>query len=37
MAAREGLPSNSAEQRLAELGIVLPSPPAPFGTYAEEV
>jgi enamine deaminase RidA (YjgF/YER057c/UK114 family) len=27
----------SAEQRLKELGIVLPSPPEPFGTYAEAV
>ena len=27
----------SAEQRLKELGISLPSPPEPFGTYAEAV
>jgi enamine deaminase RidA (YjgF/YER057c/UK114 family) len=27
----------SAEQRLAELGIKLPAPPQPFGTYAEAV
>src|SRR5580704_3322726 len=27
----------SAEQRLAELGINLPAPPEPFGTYAEAV
>ncbi len=27
----------SAEQRLKELGIQLPSPPEPFGTYAEAV
>src|SRR5580658_9019963 len=27
----------SAEQRLAELGIQLPAPPEPFGTYAEAV
>jgi enamine deaminase RidA (YjgF/YER057c/UK114 family) len=27
----------SAEQRLAELGIHLPAPPQPFGTYAEAV
>lgn len=27
----------SAEQRLKELGINLPAPPAPFGTYAEAV
>jgi enamine deaminase RidA (YjgF/YER057c/UK114 family) len=26
-----------AEQRLAELGIKLPAPPEPFGTYAEAV
>ena len=29
--------STSAEDRLAELGIELPSPPEPFGTYAEAV
>jgi enamine deaminase RidA (YjgF/YER057c/UK114 family) len=27
----------SAEQRLRELGIALPKPPEPFGTYAEAV
>jgi enamine deaminase RidA (YjgF/YER057c/UK114 family) len=27
----------SAEERLKELGIQLPSPPEPFGTYAEAV
>ena len=27
----------SAEKRLIELGIVLPAPPQPFGTYAEAV
>jgi enamine deaminase RidA (YjgF/YER057c/UK114 family) len=27
----------SAEQRLKELGIQLPSPPTPFGTYVETV
>jgi enamine deaminase RidA (YjgF/YER057c/UK114 family) len=27
----------SAEQRLNELGIALPAPPEPFGTYAEAV
>jgi enamine deaminase RidA (YjgF/YER057c/UK114 family) len=27
----------SAEQRLKELGISLPSPPEPFGTYVEAV
>jgi enamine deaminase RidA (YjgF/YER057c/UK114 family) len=29
--------STSAEQRLQALGITLPSPPEPFGTYAEAV
>jgi enamine deaminase RidA (YjgF/YER057c/UK114 family) len=29
--------SSSAEQRLKELAIKLPAPPAPFGTYAEAV
>jgi enamine deaminase RidA (YjgF/YER057c/UK114 family) len=28
---------SSAEQRLTELGIKLPAPPEPFGTYAEAV
>ena len=27
----------SAEQRLKELGIKLPEPPEPFGTYVEAV
>src|SRR6202034_3940851 len=31
------LSSSSAEQRLEELGITLPSPPKPFGTYVEAV
>jgi enamine deaminase RidA (YjgF/YER057c/UK114 family) len=35
MVTREG--SASAEQRLKELGIKLPAPPEPFGTYAEAV
>jgi hypothetical protein len=26
-----------AEQRLKQLGITLPAPPEPFGTYAEAV
>jgi len=29
--------AGSAEQRLKELGINLPAPPEPFGTYAEAV
>ena len=29
--------SSKAEQRLKELGINLPAPPEPFGTYAEAV
>jgi enamine deaminase RidA (YjgF/YER057c/UK114 family) len=29
--------SDSAEERLKELGIKLPTPPAPFGIYAEAV
>ncbi len=28
---------SSAEERLKELGILLPSPPTPFGSYAEAV
>lgn len=31
------VPAASAEARLAALGISLPSPPEPFGTYAESV
>ena len=34
---REGSRPASAEQRLKELGIKLPAPPEPFGTYAEAV
>jgi enamine deaminase RidA (YjgF/YER057c/UK114 family) len=30
-------PQASAEQRLKDLGIDLPTPPPPFGTYAEAV
>ena len=33
----EGSPPVSAEQRLKELGIKLPAPPEPFGTYTEAV
>jgi hypothetical protein len=29
--------STTAEDRLAELGIKLPAPPEPFGTYVEAV
>ena len=29
--------TTSAEERLAQLGIKLPAPPEPFGTYAEAV
>src|SRR5260370_16618596 len=35
MVAREGSRPASAEQPLKELGIKLPAPPQPFGTYAE--
>jgi enamine deaminase RidA (YjgF/YER057c/UK114 family) len=34
---REGSRLASAERRLKELGIRLPAPPEPFGTYAEAV
>jgi enamine deaminase RidA (YjgF/YER057c/UK114 family) len=34
---REGGRSSSAEQRLTDLGITLPAPPEPFGTYVEAV
>ncbi|HLN03797.1 MAG TPA: RidA family protein [Bryobacteraceae bacterium] len=34
---RHGSRPASAEQRLKELGIDLPAPPEPFGTYAEAV
>src|SRR5438477_6137645 len=37
MVAGESSPLTGAEQRLKELGIKLPSPPQPFGTYAEAV
>jgi len=38
MVTREGSPpSSSAERRLNELGIKLPPPPEPFGTYVEAV
>ena len=37
MATRAGARPTSAEQRLKELGIVLPEPPEPFGTYVEAV
>jgi enamine deaminase RidA (YjgF/YER057c/UK114 family) len=34
---REDTRPTRAEQRLQELGIVLPAPPEPFGTYIEAV
>jgi enamine deaminase RidA (YjgF/YER057c/UK114 family) len=37
MVTAEGSPLVSAEQRLKELGITLPVPPQPFGTYVEAV
>jgi enamine deaminase RidA (YjgF/YER057c/UK114 family) len=37
MVSREGSRPVSAEQRLKELGIELPAPPEPFGTYVESV
>ncbi len=37
MGTREGSRPASAEQRLKELGIKLPAPPEPFGTYVEAV
>src|ERR1700675_2301218 len=37
MVTREGPRPASAEQRLKELGIQLPAPPEPFGTYVEAV
>ena len=37
MVTREGTRPASAEQRLKELGITLPAPPEPFGTYVEAV
>lgn len=35
--ARNGSDSEKAEQRIVELGIQLPTPPQPFGIYAEAV
>jgi enamine deaminase RidA (YjgF/YER057c/UK114 family) len=37
MVTRESSRPASAEQRLKELGIELPSPPQPFGAYVEAV
>ena len=37
MVTRESSRPASAEQRLKELGIKLPAPPEPFGTYVEAV
>jgi len=37
MVTRRSSRPASAEQRLKELGIKLPAPPEPFGTYAEAV
>jgi enamine deaminase RidA (YjgF/YER057c/UK114 family) len=37
LVTREGPRPARAEQRLKELGIKLPAPPEPFGTYAEAV
>ena len=37
MVTRQDSQTPSAEQRLRELGIKLPAPPEPFGTYAEAV
>src|SRR6266480_829146 len=37
MVIRENSNSATAEQRLKELGIQLPAPPEPFGTYVEAV
>jgi enamine deaminase RidA (YjgF/YER057c/UK114 family) len=37
MVTGEGSGPASAEQRLKELGIKLPAPPEPFGTYVEAV
>ncbi len=37
MVARESSRPAGAEQRLKELGIKLPAPPEPFGTYVEAV
>ena len=37
MVTSEGSRPASAEQRMKELGIKLPAPPQPFGTYVEAV
>ena len=37
MVTQEHSPPATAEQRLTELGIKLPAPPEPFGTYVEAV
>jgi enamine deaminase RidA (YjgF/YER057c/UK114 family) len=37
MMTSAGVPRASAERRLKELGIKLPTPPEPFGAYAEAV
>jgi enamine deaminase RidA (YjgF/YER057c/UK114 family) len=37
MVIRENSNSTGAEKRLKELGIELPAPPEPFGTYTEAV
>jgi enamine deaminase RidA (YjgF/YER057c/UK114 family) len=37
MVVRVGDEPSGAERRLADLGIVLPPPPRPFGTYVEAV
>jgi enamine deaminase RidA (YjgF/YER057c/UK114 family) len=37
MVTREHSNPTDAEQRLRELGLKLPAPPEPFGTYAEAV
>src|SRR5438132_7383057 len=37
MVTRENSNPTGAEKRLKELGIKLPAPPEPFGTYAEAV
>jgi len=37
MVARESSRPDGSEQRLKELGIKLPAPPEPFGTYVEAV
>ena len=37
MVIHKNFPSAGAEEQLRELGIKLPAPPEPFGTYAEAV